>query len=122
MAVALNSTLQALCFTVFSENGRRGGLTALAGPAGRVIYSALLGRLLGLCYKLPAQGSPEEYAVMDQPELESRPAREDLPSEAGHPAESPMLYCPVCSERLERRKCKLICASCGYYMSCSDFC
>jgi len=30
-------------------------------------------------------------------------------------------YCPVCSRRLESRKCKLICAACGYYMSCSDY-
>ena len=33
----------------------------------------------------------------------------------------PMLYCPVCAQRLESRKCKLICEGCGYYMSCSDF-
>ena len=30
-------------------------------------------------------------------------------------------YCPVCSQRLESRRCKLICAVCGYYMSCSDY-
>ena len=36
-------------------------------------------------------------------------------------ASIPMLYCPVCSKRLESRKCKLMCESCGYYMSCSDF-
>jgi hypothetical protein len=35
--------------------------------------------------------------------------------------EHPSLYCPVCSERLENRSCKLICAKCGYFMSCSDF-
>ena len=33
----------------------------------------------------------------------------------------PMLYCPVCSMRLESRKCKLICERCGYYMSCADY-
>jgi hypothetical protein len=32
-----------------------------------------------------------------------------------------MLYCPVCSTRLESRKCKLFCARCGYYMSCADY-
>lgn len=30
-------------------------------------------------------------------------------------------YCPVCSRALESRRCKLVCPSCGYYMSCSDF-
>jgi hypothetical protein len=32
-----------------------------------------------------------------------------------------MLYCPVCSKKLESRKCKLFCAQCGYYMSCADY-
>jgi hypothetical protein len=35
--------------------------------------------------------------------------------------EEAMLYCPVCSMRLESRKCKLFCAQCGYYMSCADY-
>ena len=35
---------------------------------------------------------------------------------------TPSSYCPVCSERLEARRCKLVCAVCGYYMSCSDYC
>jgi hypothetical protein len=30
-------------------------------------------------------------------------------------------YCPVCSQRLESRRCKLICGVCGYYMSCADY-
>jgi Zn finger protein HypA/HybF involved in hydrogenase expression len=30
-------------------------------------------------------------------------------------------YCPVCSQRLESRHCKLICPVCGYYMSCADY-
>ena len=30
-------------------------------------------------------------------------------------------YCPRCSARLAARSCKMICAGCGYYMSCSDF-
>ena len=30
-------------------------------------------------------------------------------------------YCPVCSQRLESRQCKLICPVCGYYMSCADY-
>jgi hypothetical protein len=35
--------------------------------------------------------------------------------------EEPMLYCPVCSERLAESRCKLICKKCGYFMSCSDY-
>jgi len=34
---------------------------------------------------------------------------------------TPSNYCPVCSERLTARKCKLFCQICGYYMSCSDY-
>jgi hypothetical protein len=30
-------------------------------------------------------------------------------------------FCPVCSQRLESRRCKLICCVCGYYMSCADY-
>jgi hypothetical protein len=36
-------------------------------------------------------------------------------------SELPSAFCPRCSTRLEPRSCKLICSSCGYYMSCSDF-
>lgn len=33
----------------------------------------------------------------------------------------PMLWCPVCSTRLSQLKCKLVCETCGYYMSCADY-
>jgi hypothetical protein len=36
-------------------------------------------------------------------------------------SELPMLYCPVCSQRLASRQCKLFCERCGYYMSCADY-
>jgi hypothetical protein len=35
--------------------------------------------------------------------------------------EHPISFCPVCSERLEPKRCKLICTKCGYYLSCSDY-
>jgi hypothetical protein len=36
-------------------------------------------------------------------------------------AEHPIGFCPVCSERLEPKRCKLVCGKCGYYLSCSDY-
>jgi hypothetical protein len=37
------------------------------------------------------------------------------------PPEEPMLYCPVCDNRLSEHRCKLLCRRCGYFMSCADF-
>jgi hypothetical protein len=42
-------------------------------------------------------------------------------SDDAYPADEPMLYCPLCSSRLIARKCKLVCETCGYYMSCADY-
>jgi ribosomal protein S27AE len=35
--------------------------------------------------------------------------------------EFPNQFCPVCSSRLESRRCKMLCPRCGYFMSCSEF-
>ena len=43
------------------------------------------------------------------------------PAAAGGQQEDASRYCPVCSQRLESRRCKLICGVCGYYMSCADY-
>jgi hypothetical protein len=37
------------------------------------------------------------------------------------PADHHSQICPVCSERLAGHRCKLVCAQCGYYMSCADY-
>jgi len=33
----------------------------------------------------------------------------------------PMVWCPVCDNRLSNKRCKLNCERCGYFMSCADY-
>jgi hypothetical protein len=47
--------------------------------------------------------------------------RPEMTKEAPPEDMEPMLYCPVCSTRLTERKCKLVCAQCGYYLICADY-
>ncbi|MGC9952042.1 MAG: hypothetical protein ABSF64_37340 [Bryobacteraceae bacterium] len=44
-----------------------------------------------------------------------------MPESEPKNADEPMLYCPLCSTRLIRHKCKLVCPKCGYYLSCADY-
>jgi hypothetical protein len=46
-------------------------------------------------------------------------AASHFPVTAG--SEDASRFCPVCSQRLESRRCKLICNVCGYFMSCADY-
>ena len=56
--------------------------------------------------------------MTDAERIDERMRQQDAASRA---EEEPMLFCPVCSMRLESRKCKLFCERCGYYMSCADY-
>lgn len=31
------------------------------------------------------------------------------------------VFCPTCSARLAESRCKLVCRTCGYFLSCADF-
>jgi hypothetical protein len=35
--------------------------------------------------------------------------------------EDASVYCPTCGVRMKESRCKLKCAVCGFYLSCSDF-
>ena len=56
-------------------------------------------------------------AVVEQSGQSAQVAREASASRQ----EDASRYCPICSKRLESRRCKLICNVCGYYMSCADY-
>jgi hypothetical protein len=43
------------------------------------------------------------------------------PEPAHAPLEHPCQVCPTCGHRLTSHRCKLVCARCGYYMSCADY-
>ena len=43
------------------------------------------------------------------------------PQSAAEPVEHHCQVCPNCGERLRGHHCKLVCARCGYYLSCADY-
>jgi hypothetical protein len=48
----------------------------------------------------------------------STPAAQTCPLES---AEHHSVFCPTCASRLSEHRCKLVCRSCGYFLSCADF-
>jgi hypothetical protein len=47
-------------------------------------------------------------------------SRTDKKSAEARP-KGPERFCPNCSAELKESRCKLSCAVCGFYLSCSDF-
>ena len=80
----------------------------------------------GMCYKSRAVNSAakQELAPVQRERVEvsvedASPAK--VEGTVGVAGEDASRYCPVCSQRLESRRCKLVCPVCGYYMSCADY-
>ena len=111
-------------------------------PVGPAYFPVPLFPCKGLCYNLRAveraakEGAtpvyPETPRVEPEPGVsvssESVAGREELnvkranpEKDSAAPHEDASRYCPVCSQRLVSRRCKLICTVCGYYMSCADY-
>jgi len=49
------------------------------------------------------------------------PRREASAQAAAQDPGELMRTCANCGSAMEERKCKLICVSCGYFLSCSDY-
>ena len=80
----------------------------------------------GMCYNRRAVESVPKQVLAQARNEQVQPASQPaVPSQGnrnqGAGTEDASRYCPVCSQRLESRRCKLICSVCGYYMSCSDY-
>jgi hypothetical protein len=79
-----------------------------------------------MCYKSRAvKGAAKQELAPVQREAVEVSTQEGSPAKVeetvGVSGEDASRYCPVCSKRLESRRCKLICPVCGYYMSCADY-
>jgi hypothetical protein len=79
-----------------------------------------------MCYKSRAVNSAAKQELGPAHREPAEVSRgEALPAKVeetvGVSGEDASRYCPVCSKRLESRRCKLICPVCGYYMSCADY-
>ena len=80
----------------------------------------------GMCYNRRAVESAAKQEPAPPGREPVKVAAEQAATAQGYPpaavqADDASRYCPVCSQRLESRRCKLICGTCGYYMSCADY-
>src|SRR6267142_2099450 len=80
----------------------------------------------GMCYnrraveRAPKQEPVQVLGAAAQAAAEPAAPQQGSLSQAAR-TEDVSRYCPVCSQRLESRRCKLVCSVCGYYMSCADY-
>jgi hypothetical protein len=55
--------------------------------------------------------------------MQTEPPQPNPPSPDACPLENEhhSVFCPNCSSRLQESRCKLVCRTCGYFLSCADF-
>lgn len=81
--------------------------------AGRLLFHA---NLSGMTPEPPQASDPEIHSDFSGKVSDSEAARAKEP-----PAQHHSQVCPNCSHQLTGHRCKLVCAHCGYYMSCADY-
>lgn len=68
----------------------------------------------GKCVRLYGVSAPQTAEVVAAQQAEGNPG---CPLNSEHH----QVWCPTCSSRLQDSRCKLICRTCGYFLSCADF-
>ena len=64
-----------------------------------------------------ASTEPTEPAYPNEPINPNEP----IPVACSLSSEHHSRFCPTCTSRLEDFRCKLVCRTCGYFLSCADF-
>jgi len=64
---------------------------------------------------------PERPTFLDSEWNQKAPLVCDEPGPENTAVEHHSQVCPACGNRLSGHRCKLVCAVCGYYMSCADY-
>jgi hypothetical protein len=103
----------------------KGVSTAIENSRKKARPSALSPKL-GLCYnrkavKNPWKQEPAPADVRGEAVVASAGKQVAAAEAAESSGEDASRFCPICSQRLESRRCKLVCNVCGYYMSCADY-
>jgi len=56
--------------------------------------------------------------MADDQELTAQAQAQQLPRERRVDVSS---YCPNCGSQMRDSRCKMVCKTCGFFLSCSDF-